>query len=998
MRFLWSFIVVFSLTIYSVPYVIKDQSLIWLKQQGIEQPKLNDVSISWHTGTVEIKGLVAEKAGLTPLKIDSLKVSIDLLALFQNRLLINQLELIGFTASYEQRDNTRYFGAINLNRLQSSNEPNTSTPKTPSKFQFGFKALALADISLVLNTPQFQHQLQLTNANFENLYQWAPNQLSQVAVKGHFNDAPIAISSASSPLSDNRKTQLNLALKSFPLTSITRPFVENLSATVDADINIDFKAQGPTFIIEHSGQFKLEAFKWHTDQQKIALQNLHWQGAGELSINLDGQSQIEGEGEIALQNFELATNTGPSLKVEALNWHGPMAATFNKQVISKFSIAEQLRISNLHLKSPVALSIANIVVKPGKEHLQVDFSESAINSIRSSNTTQINKLLFSQKDTKVQLASLSTHRSAPLSLHFTKGQLNTITDASQVNLREISLKQGNTSLNANSLSFNGPLSIKNINQSPLISSQFNSKTTTLRVKQDNLAVSAENIELAATLEQLDLAKASVKQATLNVSNIDVSDLSQSLSLFSAAKLDLNDASYSPTLAAASSFKAQQLKLVKASETAVLSYIKNLAIDNIKLKNNSQLEVSRVSLNDSSHQLQITENGQIALLDQLLKSVTGKASSAAKSEPNSTPNNDKFLFDIKRIDISGNNQIDFQDKSVEPWFESNINLNKVTLKALSNSFEQPSPFALNAVINDETKLQLQGQYALFSEHKTGQWQLNLDNLSLPIISPYAGSASGYFLDSGKLSLNSKGAIDKGVIKGLSKIKLQQLAVRSAESDATQKTNQSLSMPLDLAIALLEDSDGNIDLSVPISGSVDDPNFGYSSVVEIIAKKGMKQAAFSLLTKSLQPYGALLTVATTVLEANQSGSFINLAPVSFSPGKSQINPDMQGYVAKLALMMQERQKLKLKLCGRAVMSDKLLINAASVASNSVKKKPLNEQELGAEVDNLLQSLATERGKVVKQALQKKGVSKERLFVCFAKVELKDEKLPPNVSLGL
>jgi len=224
------------------------------------------------------------------------------------------------------------------------------------------------------------------------------------------------------------------------------------------------------------------------------------------------------------------------------------------------------------------------------------------------------------------------------------------------------------------------------------------------------------------------------------------------------------------------------------------------------------------------------------------------------------------------------------------------------------------------------------------------------------------------------------------------------VRSAASDATAKTNQSLSMPLDLAIAVLEDGDGNIDLSVPVSGSVDDPNFGYSSVVEIIAKKGMKQAALSILTKTLQPYGALLTVATTVMDAKDSGTFINLAPIAFKPGEANMPPKMHDYIIKLGKMLKERKKLTLKLCGNAVTADHLILGTSAAEKNAALKKPLDPITLEKHLINQLQTLATARTNTIKNALIKQKINDKRLFVCYAKVQLKDKKALPSVSLGL
>ena len=106
MRYLLGLFALLSLTVYSLPYVIKDQTLIWLKQQGIDYPKLAEVSIQWHTGTLLLRGLKAEKPGKTSLKIDQLAVSLDYTSLFDKHLLIDSIELVGLSASIDKQANS----------------------------------------------------------------------------------------------------------------------------------------------------------------------------------------------------------------------------------------------------------------------------------------------------------------------------------------------------------------------------------------------------------------------------------------------------------------------------------------------------------------------------------------------------------------------------------------------------------------------------------------------------------------------------------------------------------------------------------------------------------------------------------------------------------------------------------------------------------------------------------------------------------------------------
>ncbi|NQZ30474.1 MAG: DUF748 domain-containing protein [Oceanospirillaceae bacterium] len=991
MRYLLGLFALLSLTVYSLPYVIKDQTLIWLKQQGIDYPKLAEVSIQWHTGTLLLRGLKAEKPGKTSLKIDQLAVSLDYTSLFDKHLLIDSIELVGFSASIDKQANSFYFGPLDLNQLLN----NDAEPDSPSTFKLGIKALQLKDIDFTINVSQQHHKLHIDTASLDNIYQWVPQQLSHFEVIGTLNGAPLNISTITAPLSLEKTTQFNLSLKNFPLASLTSPIVSGLSAKVDADIHIDFKVAGQSYALQHTGNFKLSDFKWHTELQKINFANLQWQGSGDLLLKNNKLSKTTIEGKLAIQSLAIDTR-GAILKAAQINWQGPASADFNHAGIFELNVAEQLELSEVKIDKPIKLSIAHFLSKAGKTPLKINFKDNQIQSIETFSAVNLTKVLLATNNTNINFGKASLTQQKPLALTFSKGLLNSIQATPKINLSALSLKTEKLKIAANNTSLAGPINISRIDSNALISAALVHKTNVLNIQKDNLSVAAKALSIQIKLDKLDVTKPVIQGVDLTAAQLSIKDSSRALTLLSAAKLKLSDANYSPALTSFSQLDINQLRIAMPNEGAALSYVGSLAIHQLTFKENSLLNIANIALTNTHHQLHIDKDGNITRLNQLQKSLNSLV--AADNRGGDSQSNDQLKYNINQLTISADNTIEIEDKSVDPWFKSHISLSKVRLGPINNFTDQLTAIEIQGLINKSAKVQFKGEYALFSDAKEGNWQLKLDALSLPVISPYSGKTSGYLLENGKLSLDSQGTISKGKITGKNKVLIQQLAVRSAQSNATKKTNQSLNMPLDLAISLLEDDEGNINLSVPIDGSLDDPNFGYSSIVAIIAKKGMKKAALGILTKSLQPYGALLSLATTVMDANQSGTFINLSPISFGSGNYQLSADMNNYLSKLAKMMKQRKKLKLKLCGNAVASDKTLINAAAIQTNAMLKEPLDALALNTEVKNLLQTLATERGEAVQKSLLKLGVASERLFVCFAKVTLKDAKQKPSVSLGL
>ena len=81
-----------------------------------------------------------------------------------------------------------------------------------------------------------------------------------------------------------------------------------------------------------------------------------------------------------------------------------------------------------------------------------------------------------------------------------------------------------------------------------------------------------------------------------------------------------------------------------------------------------------------------------------------------------------------------------------------------------------------------------------------------------------------IDSGKLSVDLEYKIKQRQLSGENKFVINKLKL-GEKVDSAEAAN----LPLDLAIAILEDSDGVIDLDLPITGSLDDPKFSYGSIV-------------------------------------------------------------------------------------------------------------------------------------------------------------------------
>src|SRR5205823_3114938 len=99
-----------------------------------------------------------------------------------------------------------------------------------------------------------------------------------------------------------------------------------------------------------------------------------------------------------------------------------------------------------------------------------------------------------------------------------------------------------------------------------------------------------------------------------------------------------------------------------------------------------------------------------------------------------------------------------------------------------------------------------------------------NVPMTMLTPYSATFAGRRIRSGTMNVDLQYKIDHSALLGENKVVLQrlQLGERVESPGATR-------LPLDLAIAILSDSEGRIDIAMPVRGNVDHPEFSYGQVM-------------------------------------------------------------------------------------------------------------------------------------------------------------------------
>lgn len=262
------------------------------------------------------------------------------------------------------------------------------------------------------------------------------------------------------------------------------------------------------------------------------------------------------------------------------------------------------------------------------------------------------------------------------------------------------------------------------------------------------------------------------------------------------------------------------------------------------------------------------------------------SAAAKSV---TPS---LVVNIDRLRFRGG-AMDFADHSLLLPFATRIHNLRGSIAGLSSKSGAPGQMELDGSVDEFGLARVVGKVDFFKPTDFMDLKVVFRNIEMTRMTPYSATFAGRKIASGKLSLDLEYKIKQRQLQGENQIVVDHLELGERVESPTASD-----LPLDLAIALLSDSEGRIDLGVPISGSLDDPQFSYSQVVW----KAITNILSNIVTAPFRALGALF-----------GGGGEKLDSIGFEAGASQLTPPEREKLARLATVLKKRPGLALDIRG-------------------------------------------------------------------------------------
>ncbi|WP_034298606.1 DUF748 domain-containing protein [Herbaspirillum sp. RV1423] len=315
-------------------------------------------------------------------------------------------------------------------------------------------------------------------------------------------------------------------------------------------------------------------------------------------------------------------------------------------------------------------------------------------------------------------------------------------------------------------------------------------------------------------------------------------------------------------------------------------------------------------------------------------------------------------------------INFTDNFVKPNYTANMTGMSGSIGSIASDKPQPATIDLRGKIDNDAPLQISGTLNPLFKPMFLDIKASANGVQLPRLTPYSAKYAGYPITKGKLSMDVQYKIENDKLVAQNDVRIEQLTF----GDHVDGPNVT-KLPVMLAVSLLKDRDGNINLNLPISGSLSDPQFSIGGII--------MRVFVNLIVKAVTSPFALIS------SMFGSDSNAELSYIEFEPGSSEITPDIRKKLDTLGYALHQRPALKIDVMGRAdpaVDDAGLRKEILNRKMRALKRKDIIEKEGQPSAKDTELSDA-DRAKYMEKVYKDEKFKKPRNVIGFAK------SLPPE-----
>ena len=321
----------------------------------------------------------------------------------------------------------------------------------------------------------------------------------------------------------------------------------------------------------------------------------------------------------------------------------------------------------------------------------------------------------------------------------------------------------------------------------------------------------------------------------------------------------------------------------------LTGMKSLAVSGLTLSLAQQrIDVARAELDGAYLRVHISEDRSLNLAN-LTREGDAAGADAEQEEPQSAP------WDVKLARLRVQNaDLDFSDESLPIPFSRSISAVTGGIDAFDTTSRAPTQLNLKGEVGQYGGMTMSGTLRVLDPLQNTDIKASFENLDMPAASAYAIRFAGHKVASGRLDLDLHYVLRNGHLEGDHDIVLHDFALGEKVDYP-----EAMDLPYGLAISLLKDSNGNINVDLPVEGDVKDPKFRIGGVI----MHALANLITQIVTSPFRLLGRLVGL----------GDSDDLKQVLFPPGSAELEPPQREKIAKVADALTMRPNLALTIHG-------------------------------------------------------------------------------------
>ncbi|WP_421251746.1 DUF748 domain-containing protein [Aeromonas sp. 600724] len=371
-----------------------------------------------------------------------------------------------------------------------------------------------------------------------------------------------------------------------------------------------------------------------------------------------------------------------------------------------------------------------------------------------------------------------------------------------------------------------------------------------------------------------------------------------------------------------------LKVVDRADNQRLLEFNALALTGLTYDGISQqMRIKDIALNKPFARIEINEDGTTNMQQLLLPQSAAAKSSEAKAGSKAPD----FRFTIDQLRTEQGN-LRFADRSLSQDFVADIASLGGQSRHISNIPGQRSDLAFNGKVDRYAPVTIRGGTNLLVANPILDIAVAFHNLELTTFTPYSGTYAGYAIDKGQLSMKLHYKLEGNRLEGDNDITIKKLQLGEKI-----KSDQAKDLPLGLAIALLSDANGVIQMNLKVKGDLDQPDFSIGNIFWDVLGNTLSKAITS-------PFSLLASLADGTEDLDE---------LPFLPGDPDLTPTQQEKLVKLAQALKDRPKLSMNIRGKVNFNEERPILQRQKLERVLAKLTGNQADLDLlEQDSALQ----------------------------------------------